>query len=263
MTDLKDLNDRYVDNFPTDRASVDLFHGSWTSTLPLEGGIGGPVALFKDARIDWLLEKVPDIQNAHVLELGPLEGAHSYRLSRAGAASVLSIEANSSAFMRCLVTKNIFNLDRVKFLLGDFELYLQKPARSFDLILASGILYHLGDPLPTLVNMTKVATSIFIWSHFFDEEAMPAGDPRRTRFDAHGYDRTFDGHTLTYHGHSYGQDPQAQTFCGGVRGRNVWLERSQVIAFFEASGFSVTVDFIQNEHQNGPACCMFLKKDDA
>jgi len=44
-----------------------------------------------------------------VLELGPLEGAHTYMLEKAGG-DVLSIEGNHGAYIRCLIVKNFYGL---------------------------------------------------------------------------------------------------------------------------------------------------------
>src|ERR1019366_3439941 len=73
-----------------------------------------------------------------------------------------AVEANKEAFLRCLVLKNLFNL-RATFLLGDFVSHLEGSLR-YDLIYASGILYHLTDPAEFLVNCASRCDHLFIWS---------------------------------------------------------------------------------------------------
>lgn len=85
-----------------------------------------------------------------VLELGPLEAGHTYMLEKMGARSIVAVEANSRAYLKCLIVKELFELKRAKFLLGDFVAYLKNNTRHFDLCLASGVLYHMQNPAELL-----------------------------------------------------------------------------------------------------------------
>jgi hypothetical protein len=58
------------------------------------------------------------LDDMSLLELGPLEGAHTYQLEKLGAKSILAIEANVEAFLKCLITKEITGLQVAKFMLG-------------------------------------------------------------------------------------------------------------------------------------------------
>jgi hypothetical protein len=64
--------------------------------------------------------------------------------------NVTAIEGNVGAFLRCLLLKNYFNL-KSKFLLGDFLKYMAVQTNGPDLMYASGVLYHLTDPVPSSV----------------------------------------------------------------------------------------------------------------
>ena len=44
-----------------------------------------------------------------VLELGPLEGAHTYQLHQRGA-NIVAVEASKQAYLKCLITKEIVGL---------------------------------------------------------------------------------------------------------------------------------------------------------
>src|SRR5664279_556877 len=79
--------DLYASAAPSAQLAVDIFAGEWSSQFPAELNVSsGPLPLFADPRIevtiDWLGSGV---QGARVLELGPLEGAHTSMLDRAGA----------------------------------------------------------------------------------------------------------------------------------------------------------------------------------
>ena len=55
-----------------------------------------------------------------ILELGPLEGAHTYRLEQLGAERILAIEANVEAYLKCLIVKEILGLIKSKLLTWRF-----------------------------------------------------------------------------------------------------------------------------------------------
>jgi hypothetical protein len=73
------------------------------------------------------------------------------------AAQIDAIEANQRAYLRCLITKEILGLTRSKFWLGDFIKALENWDQRYDLIVASGVLYHLKNPLH-LVELTAKRT---------------------------------------------------------------------------------------------------------
>lgn len=254
------INDNYVADAPADQLAVDLFKGSWASAIPRPGLVSGDAPLFEDGRIEWLIQHRGRFDGQTVLELGPLEGGHTYMLEQAGAASILSVEANTVAYLRCLVAKEILNTRNAHFILGDFDKYLAETEERFDFVLASGVLYHMMDPIKTLTNMMRVTDEIFIWSHFFDDQAMPKDDPRRLPFTGETQVHEVDGKSLTYHLRGYGDISAYANFTGGLMPGSVWLEKNETIAFMQAHGFDVTLTFDHGGHQNGPAACLYAKR---
>ena len=110
----------YFGKPPSSQNAVDLFEGLWFSKLPEKVGAetGGIGKLFDDERIHWASSKLGGFQEKNVLELGPLEGCHSAMLESAGATSILSIEANSDAYLRCLLVKELLDLHKTRFFWG-------------------------------------------------------------------------------------------------------------------------------------------------
>jgi len=51
-------------------------------------------------------------------------------------------------------------------LLGNFERFLRDTQTRFDLVVASGVLYLLMDPLLSLLDMMRVTGHIFVWTNF-------------------------------------------------------------------------------------------------
>src|ERR1035441_9983556 len=88
---------------PSFQQTLDIFKGKWASRMPSDkGGEAGETPLFEDPRVDWAVESLAklgvDLKSSNVLEIGPLEGGHTYRLIRSGAKSVTAIEAHPEAF---------------------------------------------------------------------------------------------------------------------------------------------------------------------
>ncbi len=258
-------NATYVDAAPSIQQTVDIFQGDWASHLPIDGVTTGASALFEDSRIQWMLDTLAEqgctpagrgAQGMDVLELGPLEGGHSWMLEQAGAAEVTAIEGNRKGFLKCLLVQHLLEMPRTKFVLGDFDQVLASADRRWDLLIASGVLYHLADPLRTLMNMMRVSDRIFIWSHFADVDAMPAGDRRRRPMTGEVRVAEHDGETLTYHVRSYLGTHRISAFCGGRESAAMWMESAEVIALLERCGYQVTRGPAQPDHPAGPALCL-------
>lgn len=253
-------NATYVDALPSLQQTVDVFKGDWASQLPLEGVTSGTVQLFDDSRIHWLLGQLGSVAGMEVLELGPLEGGHSWMLEQAGAARVTAVEGNKAGFLKCLLVHQLLEMQRTDFLLGDFDKVLAAADRRWDLLVASGVLYHLEDPLRTLLHMTRLSDRLFIWSHFADADAMPPGDRRRRPFTGEVRVAEQDGERLTYHVRSYLGTHRISAFCGGRGSAAVWMESAEVIALLERRGYRVTRGPAEPGHPAGPALCLLAER---
>lgn len=119
------INDQYVMKKPSHQNAIDLFEGEWSSDVP-GSFVSGSTPLFNDSRLAMLAEAAGGLAGKKILELGPLEGAHTTIMSSMGAAHVTAIEANSHAYLKCLIVKEILALKNVNYLLGDFDLYLEE-----------------------------------------------------------------------------------------------------------------------------------------
>lgn len=61
-------------------------------------------------------------------------------------------------------------MDKVEFKYGDFVSYLESTAELFDFIIASGVLYHLKNPIKALELILSKSHSVLIWTHYYDKE---------------------------------------------------------------------------------------------
>src|SRR3954464_10198380 len=97
--------DYYVTSAPSAQNAVDILRGEWSSRFPPEAGPveAGQWELFNDNRLTWGRARLRGLAGGSVLQLGPREGGQSYMLERAGAASVVAVEANTRAYVKCLI----------------------------------------------------------------------------------------------------------------------------------------------------------------
>ena len=240
----------YESSAPSKRSAVALFRGEWVSQLP-DGLGGGSVPLFSDERIDWLGRQV-DFKGLSVLELGPLEGGHSYMLERFGAGRIVAIEANRRAYLRCLVIKEIFGLRRVEFLCGDFVEYLRQTDETFDLCLASGVLYHMRKPDEMLRLAARASDRLYLWTHYYDADLIGANPQVAAHFPS------TQGPPFRF---EYRESRETATFCGSGGRHSNWLDRATIIALLRELGFDrLEFAFEEPGHQHGPAVAILAHR---
>src|SRR5689334_9621694 len=70
----------FVRGTPEPQTAVDAVPDEWASQFPepLRAVRAGAAELFDDPRIHWAFQRLGGVENAAVLDLGPLEGGHSY-----------------------------------------------------------------------------------------------------------------------------------------------------------------------------------------
>ena len=146
-------------------------------------------------------------------------------------------------------------------LLGDFLPWLEAGERRYDLVVASGVLYHSADPARLLEQICGRADAIYLWTHYFDEGAMPKGDPRRRPFSGKVVERFSAGVALRLHERSYRKAWRDPKFCGGAHDRHFWLERDGILAVLASSGFGhVVVSDDQPDHHFGPSFSVYARR---
>jgi hypothetical protein len=252
--------DRYVSSTPSLQNAVDSIPG-WNTAFPPQYGLkAGTLAAYNDPRILWAIQHFGSLQDHHVLELGPLEGGHTSMLEAAGA-QVDAIEANQLAFMRCLITKEILGLTRSKFWLGDFIKALETWERRYDFIVASGVLYHLKDPLHLIELVAKRSDAVYLWTHVVTEESMPRWDPRRLVIAPAVEHYPFHGIDVRAYRRTYAHAEDNAAFCGGMYDEHRWLHRDDLLAALKLVGFNeVIVAHDEPDHRYGPALSIFARK---
>jgi SAM-dependent methyltransferase len=248
--------DHYTLTRPSAQNAIDLFQGEWSSRFPDSLGLvalPGTATLFEDGRIRWSEACLGGFKGRRILELGPLEGGHSYMLQQGGASQVVAIEANTRCFLKCLIVKELLRLDRVEFRLGDFTAYLQQTDEAFDIVIASGVLYHMAEPLKLIDRVARVAPDVMYWTHYYDKAVIRASPALARRFGpqqplAHG------GETYEYAQQTYRAERGRAAFCGGSQPTSRWLTRDSLLRALRNCGYTgIEVGFEDPHHPNGPA----------
>jgi hypothetical protein len=226
-------DDGMVHEAPSPQAAVSVIK-DWISRFPPERGInsGGHLDLFADERARWGLHTLGDLKGSKVLELGPLEGAHTWLLDRAGA-EVTAIEGNKRSFLKCLITKEVMGMRNSRFLLGDFLPWLESTDRRFDAIWASGVLYHMTEPLRLLQAIAARTDKVFILTHYFPEDGNPRHPPFFKKSSV-----MFAGRPVEHFHRLYLRPRWRALACGGTAAGSCWLRRDGILFALNALGFS-------------------------
>jgi len=218
---------------PQPQNAIDIFAGHWASDLSdiVTGLSSGKAKHFSlDQRPALAMKTLggkPDGRGLRILELGPLEGGHTYQFEKMGVAEIVAIEANVEAFLKCLVVKNLAGL-KTTFLLGDFVEYLKEDASRYDFIFCCGVLYHMQDPLLLIELMAARTDRIFVWTHYHTEESRPGLHESVVQRG----DQSFVYHRLVYGNQDSG------VFWGGNKPVASFLSREDILRAFKYYGFT-------------------------
>jgi SAM-dependent methyltransferase len=254
--------DAYVRKAPDPQSAVDLFKGDWWSCFPGEMSRlqAGTYPLFVDDRITWAIDALGGVAGKSVLELGPMEGGHTYILEKAGASQVTSIEANSRCYMKCLITKEVMGLRNSRFLLGDFEEYLRQTNDRYDAAIACGVLYHMRNPVELLQNLARVSDRVFVWTQYYLAEQLAKIPHMKNRFPG-SQPAEHGGFKHTQHRYEYGDFLDTTRFSGGSETYSHWLSREDLFGALKHAGLSDIVVYKEEvEHTNGPSISLLARR---
>lgn len=242
------LQARYEARRPSSQTVVDIFKGTWKSKLPEGLQSGGKEPMFEDKRPAWFNGVMPGgFDGKSVLELGPFEGYQTVAMERLGA-EVTSVEGNSINFLKCLCLKEALGL-KARMLMGDIIQQLAVDAR-YDVVWASGVLYHLQDPIRMIELSCARADAIYVWTHYYDGDLLRAAERQQRAHFVPKLDRKADfrGRTITLHARHYLIDDYEDNIPlhweGGPANLTYWMELPDIEDVFERCGFSLVRHFL-------------------
>lgn len=243
--------DAYTSSAPHPQNAIDIFKGEWASKLP--GLQSGAAELFDDSRLTWADEQLSGFRGKHVLELGPLEAGHTYMMEKLGAESITSVESNSRAYLKCLIVKETFGLQRAKFLYGDFIEYLRSQDTKFDICFASGVLYHMRNPVELIDLACHVADKVYLWTHYYDRPTILANPTLTPKFPSNS-ESEYKGQKYTLYRYEYQAALNSKGFCGGSAPYSAWLAKNDILNSLRRFGFNnVEIAFDDLHHIHGPS----------
>lgn len=218
-------------NFPVNELSIDSSEGK---------------ILAVERRIQELAKRF-NIKDKRILELGCLEGEHSLLLQQLGAREVIAIEGRKDSFLKCLLVKNSFILNKCKFLYGDINETLSVLKDPFDLCLAVGILYHLEDPVTVIYRIAALVDSIFAWTHYIPKAAEGSD---YSKIIYRGY---------TYRGKYVKED--TRDYLSGIQKKSFLIYEEDLWKLLKDVGFKDIEMISKEDHEHGPAVTFFANKN--
>jgi hypothetical protein len=255
----------YELRLPSRQTVADLFQGAWKSSLP-DGLLSGNSPMFEDNRPFWVDAKLPNgIGGKSILEFGPFEGYQTYLLAKLGAKEIISVDANSINFLKCLCLKEMFSISTAHFEFGDLLKYASACQRRFDLVWASGVLYHMNDPIGFIKATSKLSDNIFIWTHYFDESLRTLSNGQERHF-IQELDKVecIGGRQITLHARSYlieNYNTEIPRYWeGGIDQITYWLSKDDIIWLLQHWGMEVVAIESVDTSINGLPVISFLAR---
>jgi Methyltransferase domain len=172
-----------------------------------------------------------EFERLRILDLGSLEAAYAVEFAKRGA-RVVGVELREGNLVKCQFAKEVLGLDNLEFVRDDVRNLSPEKYGTFDVVLASGILYHLDAPdvFHFIENVSKVCTGMAI----VDTHVGVAPDEAQTHEG-----RTYWG----WHFTEYAEEPTPEEIekkpwlaIGNVR--SFWLTRPSLFNLMADAGFS-------------------------
>lgn len=215
----------------------------WITKFVIDGkAYGGKNDLMDDARVHQFRALAPNAQR--ILELGSLEGAHSFTLARLpGVVAVVALEGRDHNLDKARFVQRLLRVDNVTFQKANLERDALAAFGTFDAVFCVGVLYHLPNPWFLIEQIAKVAPQVFLWTHYASE--VKANEIREG----------FRGQTYREHGM---RDP-----LSGLSRGSFWLAYDDLLRLLRQHGFS-QVQILQNstDHPNGASVTLMATKAD-
>ena len=208
--------------------------GPWIYQFQIDGrAYGGRISAVGDVRLERFFEFAP--QSATILELGALEGAHSFPLAQhPGVTRVVAVEGREANLRKARFVQELLQIGNVEFVRANLEEAELTAFGKFAAVFCCGLLYHLPEPWKLLAQLPAVAPLLFIWTQYCaDNEARDVGNGLRGKTHIEG-----------------GADEP----LSGMSPTATWLTLDSLCDLLRASGYK-TIELIHDDpaHANGPA----------
>lgn len=145
-------------------------YGEWTAdNFQLSGdvytiGKDSPIGPSRPLRVTQIISDFfGGFENLRIADLGSLEGGYAVEFARRGA-RVLALELRDRNLAKSVFAKDVLKLDTLDFVKDDVRNFTVEKYGTFDVVLASGILYHLDVPdvFSFVENVAQACTGMAI-----------------------------------------------------------------------------------------------------
>jgi SAM-dependent methyltransferase len=208
--------------------------GPWVFQFRIDGyDYGGGISAVGDPRVDQFLRAAPTAGS--ILELGSLEGAHTFILAQhPGVKRVVALEGRNANLRKARFVQALLQIHNVEFAQANLEHADLTQLGSFDVVFCCGLLYHLPEPWQLIQQCPSIAPLLFIWTQYArEDEGRDIGQGLRGKTHIEG-----------------GPDEP----LSGMSATALWLTLDSLRTLLTRSGYR-KIDVIHDDpaHPNGPA----------
>lgn len=231
------------------RELVERF-GPWTFDVPLGHGLwSAGDQKVPHTRLRRLVQIVADLARSdfselRIVDLGCLDGLFSVEFALQGAREVVGVDAREANVRKCLLAQEALGLQNLRFLQDDVRNVTRARYGAFEVVLCSGLLYHLNAPdvFQVIEQLHELSGElVLIDTH----TALEAKDV--VRYAGEEY------HGLHYREHAEtdsAQVKEARLLTAYGHDVSFWLSRPSLVNFLQRVGFTSVYECFNPPHLN-------------
>jgi SAM-dependent methyltransferase len=208
-------------------------HKPWITRFWIDNvAYGGDFDAMNDMRLEQFRAQFPNART--ILELGALEGGHSFGLAAGPQVTrIVALEGRTANIERARLVQRLLDVRKVEFHEVNLEQTDLAAWGRFDAIFCSGLLYHLPEPWKLLEQCARISSGFFMWTHY-------AGDDGNVEVN---------GYRGKWFRESGLGDP-----LSGMSGESFWPTLPALERMLRQSGYS-SIHIIHDDvkHPHGPA----------
>lgn len=207
--------------------------GPWITQFVINGvPSGGDYKVVDDRRVQQFLERFPNVRT--ILELGSLEGGHTFALARHQSVErVLAIEGRLANIDKAKFIGSLLGVSNVQFNHANLEALELASLGHFDAIFCCGLLYHLPEPWKLISQAPLVAPILFVWTVYANEDEATI---------------EIDG----LRGREYVEGGLNEPLSG-LSPKSIWLTLPSLLEVLKRSGYGNIEVLEKSQNPNGPA----------
>ena len=191
-----------------------------------------------DLRTKIVIDAAGGLAGKRVIDVGCNEGGFAVEFARHGAAETIGVEARKLSVRRSELVRDLLGLTDLRFVCGDVLHELARAQQPFDVVFATGILYHLARPDAALRSMRERCCGfMLLCTHVAHPAASTHGcsDEIVEYVGEHG---TFQGRRYSEHGvgpmaHTGGDD----LWAAWGNDESFWPFEDDLVRMIEIAGF--------------------------